>query len=166
MEEIQIGQSRKPILRFPDGSFIYQCRGKFDGFMFKLNNYAVKDIDYFTVLKQLADKYSVDKVYNDFVTVYNLVGININSQHWLAIRNIAETYNKKDFLVVAKLFCILYVTMLAEQNNAHAILGKRIKRLGVYQILKQNMPIIKAVNFSKGKSARYDLEPLCEKYDF
>ena len=95
-----------------------------------------------------------------------MVGININSQHWLAIRNIAETYNKKDFLVVAKLFCILYVTMLAEQNNAHAILGKRIKRLGVYQILKQNMPIIKAVNFSKGKSARYDLEPLCEKYGF
>ena len=24
----------------------------------------------------------------------------------------------------------------------------------------------KAVNFSKGKSARYDLEPLCEKYGF
>lgn len=166
MEEIQIGQSQKPILRFPDGSFIYQCRGKFDGFMFKLNNYAIKDIDYFTCLKQLSDKYGIDKVYNDFILVYNMVGININSQHWLAIRNIAETYNKKDFLVVAKLFCILYVTMLAEQNNAHAILGKRIKRLGVYQILKQNMPIIKAVNFSKGKSARYDLEPLCEKYGF
>ena len=102
MEEIQIGQSQKPILRFPDGSFIYQCRGKFDGFMFKLNNYAIKDIDYFTCLKQLSDKYGIDKVYNDFILVYNMVGININSQHWLAIRNIAETYNKKDFLEIGR----------------------------------------------------------------
>ena len=166
MEEIQIGQSQKPILKFPDGSFIYQCRGKFDGFMFKLNNYAVKDIDYFTVLKQLADKYSVDKVYNDFVTVYNLVLININSNDWVAIKNIANTYNQEDFLAVAKVFCILYVTMLAEENKRNAILGKRIKRLGVYQILKLNMPISVAVNFSRGKSARNFLMPLCEKYGF
>jgi len=166
MREIEIGEPQKTILEFPDGTFLYQCRGNFDGFMFKYENWALRDRDYFSMLQELVKKYSVDKIYKDFVSVYNIVKKDIHKEDWKKIRKIASQYDLNDMLVVGKLYCILYVTMLAEQNNHHSILGKRIKRLAVYQLLILGMSLDEVVNFSKGKSARSYLEPLCERYGF
>jgi hypothetical protein len=41
--------------------------------------------------------------------------------------------------------------MVAEENKEHAILKKRIKRLGLYQVLVENMEPEQAAIFSKGK---------------
>ena len=50
-------------------------------------------------------------------------------------------------------FTIIYAAMIAEENKANAILKKRIKRLGMYQVLIQNMKPEEAAQFSRGKSA-------------
>ena len=44
--------------------------------------------------------------------------------------------------------------MIAEENKVNMILKKRIKRLGVYQVLMDNFPPSEAANFSKGKGWR------------
>ncbi|WP_287129575.1 DUF7004 family protein [Candidatus Cyanaurora vandensis] len=44
--------------------------------------------------------------------------------------------------------------MVAEENKKFTKLGKRVKHLGVYQILIEGMPAHQAANFSKGKKWR------------
>ena len=46
---------------------------------------------------------------------------------------------------------VLYAGMIAEENKKNAILKKRIKRLGMYQVLIEQMPPEQAAVFSKGK---------------
>jgi hypothetical protein len=49
---------------------------------------------------------------------------------------------------------VIYAGMIAEENKAHAVLGKRIKRLGMYQVLIEKLSPDYAANFSKGKKWR------------
>jgi hypothetical protein len=44
--------------------------------------------------------------------------------------------------------------MIAEENKKNAILKKRIKRLGMHQVLIMGMPANQAASFSKGKNWR------------
>ena len=46
---------------------------------------------------------------------------------------------------------ILYVGMIAEENKRRAMLRKRVKRLGVYQLLIENVAPEEAATFSRGK---------------
>jgi 3-deoxy-D-manno-octulosonate 8-phosphate phosphatase KdsC-like HAD superfamily phosphatase len=46
---------------------------------------------------------------------------------------------------------VIYAGMIAEENKENAILKKRIKRLGVHQVLIDNISPEKAAVFSKGK---------------
>jgi len=55
--------------------------------------------------------------------------------------------------------------MIAEENKASAVLKKRIKRLGMYQVLIQNMDPNVAANYSKGKKFA-ELSPLMQSYGF
>lgn len=55
--------------------------------------------------------------------------------------------------------------MIAEENKLNAILKKRIKRLGMYQVLVQNYPPSVAANYSKGKKWR-ELDALMVHYGF
>lgn len=45
--------------------------------------------------------------------------------------------------------------MVAEENKKYSVLGKRIKRLGIYQVLMDEKPLCatQAANFSRGKKA-------------
>jgi len=48
-------------------------------------------------------------------------------------------------------FTVIYAGMIAEENKANAILKKRIKRLGMHQLLLENFKSEEAANFSKNK---------------
>lgn len=48
-------------------------------------------------------------------------------------------------------FTVIYEGMIAEENKANAILKKRIKRLGIHQVLVQHLTPAYAAKFSKGK---------------
>ena len=112
------------------------------------------DIDYFTDLKTMATQYPKNKVYNDFVAIYELTTKEINNKVILLIDNIVNTYRKEHQVITEQWFTVLYGGMIAEENKQHAILKKRIKRLGIHQVLIENMLPKIAANFSKGKNWR------------
>jgi hypothetical protein len=61
---------------------------------------------------------------------------------------------------VEVLLTTLYAAMIAEENRVNAPLGRRIKRLGVHQVLVEGMRVEDAARFSRGKPWRV-LEELC-----
>ena len=64
-----------------------------------------------------------------------------------------------------KYFTIFYAGMIAEENKKHAILKKRIKRLGLHQILIEDADPKYAATFSEGKKWR-ELDVECTNRGF
>lgn len=50
------------------------------------------------------------------------------------------------------LLSILYAGMIAEENKSRARLKKRVKRLGLHQLLIEDFTAEAAATFSKGKT--------------
>lgn len=112
------------------------------------------DTEYFTDLKSIAYKYGKDKVYNDFVAIYNGTTKTIDKPILDLIDEIVETYSDEDKSIIEQWFAVIYAGMIAEENKQFAILKKRIKRLGMHQILKLDYDPKVASNFSRGKKWR------------
>jgi hypothetical protein len=69
------------------------------------------------------------------------------------ITTIADTYGS-DAEEVDIWLTVIYAGMIAEENKQFAVLKKRVKRLGMHQVLLENMAPAVAANFSKGKKWR------------
>lgn len=148
----------KLIKSITDGSLVEYDKGSFDDWCVYLTRkneprFAPKDILYFTELNKLGDKYGHKRIYNDFVKIYNDTNTDINSKLLHEITEIASTYNV-DSITIDIWFTIIYAGMVAEENKKHAILKKRIKRLGMYQLLIERKSPEYAANYSKGKQWR------------
>jgi hypothetical protein len=142
------------ISTFPDGSYLEFDKGSFDAWCVYLKpvglpRYAPKDVDYFVELAHIAAKHGRQKVYNDFVTIFDSTSKSIDSAVLHHITRRSATYSP-DHVAVNKLFTILYAGMVAEENKANTKLGKRIKRLGVHQVLIDQMKPEAAAVFSRG----------------
>ena len=156
------------MITFSDGS-VLDGRGAFDDWCIYLTRpniakYAPRDVEYFSCLQQLGQQYGSDVVYKDFVAIYNATTNHLDKNVMLRIKRRSKKYGN-DMLTCQIVFCLLYMGMVAEENKQNAILGKRIKHLGVYQILKEGMPAEEAANFSRGMKV-YQLEPLCQERGF
>ena len=57
------------------------------------------------------------------------------------------------------------IHMIAEENKSKAVLGKRIKRLGVHLVLMEGRTPEEAAAFPTGKKAA-ELNVLCRSYGF
>ncbi|MDT0554502.1 DUF7004 family protein [Patiriisocius hiemis] len=112
------------------------------------------DIDYFTDLKTLSAHYIGNKVYDDFVTIYNLTTKSIDANVINQINKIVITYQEQHQIIIEQWLTVLYAGMIAEENKQFAILKKRVKRLGMHQVLIENLSPSIAANFSKGKKWR------------
>jgi hypothetical protein len=66
---------------------------------------------------------------------------------------------------VENIFGILYAGMIAEEQKDKKILGKRIKRLGVHQVLVELVDPKIAANYSRGKRWS-DLDIECKQRGF
>lgn len=110
------------------------------------------DIQYFTDLKQIARNYPTGKVYGDFVSIYELTGKQVDLQVLHLIDKITLTYHSFHQTLAEQWFTVLYAGMIAEENKANAILKKRIKRLGMYQVLELGMEPEEAARFSRGRN--------------
>ena len=157
------------IKSFSDGSFLEYDQGSFDGWCVYLtksngSRKPPRDVDYFSQLKQLADKYGANQVYNDYVRVYNLTGKQVEEHSLIAISQIATSYGN-DTLEVDVIFSILYMAMIAEEQKKFTRLGKRIKRLGIYKLLIENRSVSESANFMRGMGWR-DIATLCEERGF
>lgn len=121
---------------------------------------------------ELANEYGKEKVYNDFVTIYDFTE-NIPYQEKLdQITKISETYTNKtkeknDYykLLADKIFSILYMTMIAEENKQNTILGKRIKRLGVHMVIMENISPNNSANYTKEIKSK-EIDKLCKERGF
>ncbi|WP_096200074.1 DUF7004 family protein [Bacillus sp. FJAT-45350] len=154
--------------KYESGTVISKERGKFDEWCIYINGRAPFDKEYFQKLFDLAQKHRVDKVYQDFMTLYNSTTDEIdNTIFEQLIPDISTTYGT-DAGDVEELFGTFYAVMLAEENRffgrTRTKLGRRVKGLAAYQILFEGFSIENACNFSKGKDWE-DLAILCDERD-
>ena len=140
---------------FPDGSLLEFGRGRFDEYCLFLSKdqmtFTPHDKIYFRAIVKLAGIYGIDKIYKDFIKIYDNTTDKIDP-HILntMIDKISREYGK-DSTEMNVIFSVLYAGMIAEENKTNSILGKKLKRLGLYQCLFEGKLPEDAANFSKGK---------------
>jgi bifunctional pyridoxal-dependent enzyme with beta-cystathionase and maltose regulon repressor activities len=83
----------------------------------------------------------------------------------MLIDRIVSTYNHEDKIIVEQSLTVIYAGMIAEENKKNAILKKRIKRLGIHQVLILNMPAREAAKFSYGRNWR-ELDAIMSTFGF
>ncbi|MCD4833646.1 MAG: lamin tail domain-containing protein [Bacteroidales bacterium] len=123
------------------------------------------DVTYFGDLKNISEHYEEDKVYNDFVEIYNKTSKSIDQNILSLIDRLVSTYKEEHQVLIEQWFAVIYAGMIAEENKQYAILKKRIKRLGMHQTLKLGYEPRIAANFSKGKKWR-NLDTIMKPYGF
>lgn len=143
------------INNFSNGGFIEFDSGCFDGwcvFVTKpgTRRFAPTDVQYFTRIKEISEKFGPQKIYDDFVVIYNRTTKNIDPKVFVLILTLSRFYDDNS-TEIELWFNVLYAGMIAEENKENAILKKRIKRLGVHQVLIDGISPEKAAVFSKGK---------------
>jgi len=149
-------------LIFDRGAFDDWCIHKvfFDG----SGKVRPRDAEYFEQLAFLGKKHGEQSLYDDFCKVYELTDKERKQSVLSIISDNAKKY-ETDSEEVDSIFSIMYCGMIAEENKAFTKLGKRIKRLGVHQILIDRMPAREAANFSRGKAWK-TLDALCTQRGF
>lgn len=90
----------------------------------------------------LSRKYSQTRIYDDFLQIFDMTGMEPDDRVFDKISSIAETYSdynrdRKSARTAERAFCVLYLWMIVENQRAHAPLGKRVMRLGVHDLLIQ-----------------------------
>lgn len=80
---------------------------------------------------------------------------------WSAICTIGyQCYNEFKDIVIPEIngtpqenrfFSYLAAAMVAEEKKENALLGKKVKLIGIYQVLFERMTVNEAANWSKGK---------------
>lgn len=143
---------------FADNSTLEYDQGGFDTWCIYLTRpgvarHAPLDINYFTRLQQLGTVYTVERMYSDFVAIYDITTKQLSEEVLNQISFLAQQYNN-DSIEIEILFTILYMGMIAEENKRNTKLGKRIKRLGLHQVLIEGMHPQIAANFSRGMGWR------------
>lgn len=133
-------------------------KGKFDNFCVYFKTYnknkiliekkAVKDIVLLNNLILLKKDYK-EKTYKLIEYIYKHTNKKINYKLIKIITNIIKNHFDNS-LRASKYFLFVYYAMVAEENKKGSKLGKRIKLLGVYQVLIEGMNPLEASNFSKG----------------
>ncbi len=157
------------VKRFSDGSFLEYAKGNFDGWCVYVNTpnglrRPPLDRNYFSFLQRLGAAFGFQRVYDDFVRVYDRTGNAVDQDVFSLIASIASGYPGCS-LPVEQVFSILYLTMIAEENKAYTRLGKRIKRLGVHCLLLEGMPVNEASDFTRGMPWQ-SIAAMCQQRGF
>ena len=155
--------------RYLGGAFLEYDTGAFDDWCVYLTKpdqprYAPKDYQYFERFIKYGEAFGNQMVYNDFVEVYIRTDKDLNKVVFDYIHKLSAKYGQYAQSIEIDLG-IVYMGMIAEENKANTKLGKRVKRLGMYQILFENLTPHQAANFSKGKKWR-EIDELCKKKGF
>ena len=115
-------------------------------------------------MKFFGNAHTPEKIYNDFVTFYTSTNRNIDVNILNLITRLTDIYGT-DAEEMDIWFSVIYGGMIAEENKANAILKKRIKRLGMHQVLIEGLDPDLAANFSKGKKWK-ELDALMRERGF
>lgn len=157
------------INQFSNGGYIEFDTGNFDEWCVFVtrtngNRFAPSDLWYFSRLEKLAQKYGRQTIYHDFIVVYNRTSKEINPLVFELIAALSRSYGS-DSLEMEIWLNVLYAGMIAEENKENAKLGKRLKRLGMHQLLMEKMAPEEAAVFSRGKKWR-ELDKIMQEKGF
>jgi len=139
------------------GYKIYFGRGKFDDWCVFYNDTDDKkfiplDKHYFQWILDLSKKYGVEQVYNDFLKVYDAADEIFDEDECISLcTEIDKNYEEG----TTHWWVIYYMTMVAECKKENAILKKRIKHLGVYNVLFDGYDVDYVTKYMRGKGWRY-----------
>jgi hypothetical protein len=144
--------------------------GRFDNwYVYIIESFGFKTapsvVTYFSELKEIAKHYPQSKVYHDFVLIYNLTTKEIDPAVLKMIDERVSTYKESHQETIKKWFTVIYAGMITEENKQHAVLKKRIKRLGMHHVLILGMDPSHAAEFSYGKKWK-DLDAVMKPYGF
>lgn len=133
------------------GNRLVMGQGNFDNYCVYVERhdgtyFAPTDEWYFDRMSKWVDK---EGSYSRFCQVYDMTTDQIDKKVWNTIEVIATSAEE------ALILGILYLGMYAEENKDGAILKKRIKRLGVHQLLLEGYTAKKAANFSRKQKVEY-----------
>ncbi len=158
---------KRHISTFANISIFYD-KGSFDNWCVYIRKagsyYAPKDTEYFARLRQLSENHTATKIYEDFIRIFHQTTSEINSETLSLIESLSKNY-RDDATEVRLWFTVIYAGMVAEENKANKILGKRIKRLGVYQVLILQRSPEHAANYGRGRKWKY-LDEIMQVYGF
>jgi hypothetical protein len=149
------------------GDRIYFGEGWFDGWCVFLEQpgcafYAPSDADYFSAFLTMARLTSRECVYASFLLLYLKTEKDVTSDALAVIAAEAAKYGT--YAPGAETWlAVIYGGMVAEENKKAAVLRKRIKRLGVHQLLIKGMPIQYAASWSRDRGCM-EIQRECEKY--
>ena len=159
----------RTIKLFPNNSRLEFDQGRFDQwcvyFVRPSGERSIpRDIDYFAKFQALGAIYGGERIYKDFVQVYQRTQDVLDDSVVRFITELCQPY-RQDALQLDILQTTVYAGMIAEENKAGAILKKRIKRLGMHQVLLENMPPELAANYSRGRTVS-EIVPDCVRRGF
>lgn len=158
----------RPVKKFSDGFVAEYDHGQFDKWCVYLTKgerkHPPKDVEYFTRLSQFAEKHGAEKLYNSFVEIYDRTNKNLDMELVSDISEIVAEYGN-EALSLDKIFTVIYMGMVAEENKAGTKLGKRIKRLGMHVLLIEGKTVNEAANFMRGMKWR-QIDELCKERGF
>lgn len=152
-----------------DGSYLRHQKGRFDKWCVYVvvNNCSKKapeDVEYFKELLDYSKMFKKEKLYADFVAIYDLTNDRIEENVVDYIEKISSQYGRfqED---IFRIFATLYMTMISEEHKKNTKLGKRIKRLGMYYLLVKDKSPEYCANFMTGKNWRV-IDLLCKEGGF
>ena len=86
------------VKNFSDGTVIEIDRGRFDDWCIYItgtcNRHAPKDVAYFTVVRGFGKRYGVDKVYADFISVYDKTSKSLDRSVLDHIETLSKDYGE------------------------------------------------------------------------
>lgn len=159
----------REIKRLRNGTVFSYGMGSYDEWCVYESNPEVRakrvgDYDYFKKIRELGEIYGRAEVFEDFYDVYENTGADVNNKTLSYISRFCEKYHD-DYDKAEYAFCLLYMSMVSEMNKEYSRLGKRVKGLGIHQLLFQKMKIHDIANFTKGKKW-FEVAAACEQYGF
>ena len=149
------------LYKFQDETYLAFDQGYFDNFrvsFYSKNNEYINsptDVELLSFLKSLQE----DELTWKRVTY---LAKQIHDETKISELNFLERITN---LQEQKYYYYLAAAMIAEERKAKAVLKKRVKLLGIYQVLMLNMQPGEAANWSKNKPWR-EIAKECEKYGF
>ena len=167
-KELQ-GTLRLRVMTFPNGSHLDFGWGSFDGWCVFFSDgrrapTAPRDLDYFKEIRDMAVLYGRERVYSDFVRVYDATTAEYSEAVRDAVIRIGSAYGR-DAEKMIRLLLILYMGMVAEENKRNKILGKRIKRLGMHLLLFEGFNAYDAAGLLRDVNWKL-LDVLCRRLGF
>ena len=131
--------------------------------------YAPRDTEYFTVFRDISDAMRAGAptsvtVYDAFVSIYEATTGKLEPDviGLIARKALLFGRHRKDMEVW---LAVVYAGMVAEENKAHTRLGKRVKRLGMHQVLILGIAPVLAATWSRGRKWN-EIAKECAKHGF